>query len=248
MKKNTVCRLCSSCCPVEVEVENDRLIAAERRSPLPPGERWPCVKLQAAEEIVYAPDRLKKPLIRKEGGARGEFREASWDEALDLVAERFRHFKENHGAQSVCWLRGMAADWGAPWDYANRLMNAFGSPNTIGNGSVCHVARDMAHVYTYGAMTLPQIKASRCILVWGKSDPDTNPTAAEAILCRPKAGRQTDRRRSHPDQTGLDGRHLAAGQTGTRRPPGHGHDPRDHRGRSVTMPISSGNGPSDSTN
>jgi anaerobic selenocysteine-containing dehydrogenase len=188
MKKSTVCRLCSSCCPVDVEVEHNRLVSAERRSPLPPGERWPCVKLQAAGEIVHAPDRLKKPLIREEEGVRGKFREASWDEALDLVAGRFRHFKEKYGAQSVCWLRGMAADWGAPWDYANRLMNAFGSPNTVGNGSVCHVARDMAHVYTYGAMTLPQIKASRCILVWGKSDPDTNPAATEAILSAKKQG------------------------------------------------------------
>jgi anaerobic selenocysteine-containing dehydrogenase len=188
MKKPTVCRLCSSCCPVEVEVVHSRLVAAERRSPLPPEERWPCAKLQAAGEIVHSPDRLKKPLIREEGGPRGKFRETSWDEALDLVAARFRHFKALYGAQSVCWLRGMAADWGAPWDYANRLMNAFGSPNSVGNGSVCHVARDMAHVYTYGAMTLPQITASRCILVWGKSDPDTNPTATEAILSARKQG------------------------------------------------------------
>jgi anaerobic selenocysteine-containing dehydrogenase len=188
MKKQTVCRLCSSCCPVEVEVENNRLVAAERRSLLPPEQRWPCVKLQAAGEIIHSPDRLKKPLIREVGGARGKFREASWDEALDLIAGEFRYFKEQYGPQSVCWLRGMAADWGAPWDYANRLMNAFGSPNTVGNGSVCHVARDMAHVYTYGAMTLPQINASRCILVWGKSDPDTNPAAAEAIFSTRKQG------------------------------------------------------------
>ena len=145
-------------------------------------------KLQAAGEIVHSPDRLKKPLIREEGSVRGKFREASWDEALDLVAGKFRHFKDQYGPQSVCWLRGMAADWGAPWDYANRLMNAFGSPNSVGNGSVCHVARDMAHVYTYGAMTMPQIKASRCILVWGKSDPDTNPAATEAILAARKQG------------------------------------------------------------
>ena len=92
------------------------------------------------------------------------------------------HFKQTHGPESVAWLRGMAADWGAQWDYANRLMNLFGSPNTIGNGSVCHVARDMAHVYTYGAMTLPLPKTSRCIVIWGKNDRNTAPGAAEAIL------------------------------------------------------------------
>ena len=76
----------------------------------------------------------------------------------------------------------MAADWGAPWDYVNRLMNGFGSPNSIGNGSVCHVGREFAHTATYGAMTVPLMQKAKCILIWGKNDRDTNPMAAEAIL------------------------------------------------------------------
>ena len=179
MQSQTVCRFCSACCPVTVTLEAGRLVRAERKSFLPSEKRLQCPKLAAAAEIVYAPDRLLRPLIRTRGDG---FREASWDEALDRVAEKFAHFKQTEGAQSVAWLRGMAADWGAPWDYANRLMNAFGSPNTIGNGSVCHVARDMAHCYTYGAMTLPQPKDSRCIVIWGKNDRNTSPGACEAIF------------------------------------------------------------------
>lgn len=182
MKKDTVCRLCSSCCPVEVEVEDGRLTGARRKSSMPSEFRLECPKLAAAPDIVYSRHRVTTPLVREKGSPRGVFREASWDEALDLVAERFLHFKREYGAQSVCWLRGMAADWGAPWDYANRLMNAFGSPNSIGNGSVCHVAREMAHVYTYGAMTMPQARNARCILVWGKNDRNTCPPAFEGIL------------------------------------------------------------------
>lgn len=180
MIHHTVCRLCSACCPITAEVENGKLVAAKRKSFLPPAARFHCPKLQAAPEIVYSPERLLKPLIRKKGS--DAFRQASWEAALDLVAEKFQYFKEQHGPESVAWLRGMAADWGAPWDYANRLMNLFGSPNTIGNGSVCHVARDIAHVYTYGAMTLPLPKTSRCIVIWGKNDRNTAPGAAEAIF------------------------------------------------------------------
>jgi anaerobic selenocysteine-containing dehydrogenase len=180
MQLDTVCRLCSACCPVLAHVENGKLLGAERKSFLPPDQRLVCPKLQVAPEIVYSPQRVLKPLIRKKG-ASGEFQEATWDTALDLVAEKFLSYKETSGPESVAWLRGMAADWGAPWDYANRLMNHFGSPNTIGNGSVCHVARDMAHVYTYGAMTLPLPKTSRCIVIWGKNDRNTAPGAAEAI-------------------------------------------------------------------
>ncbi len=180
MKKDTVCRLCSSCCPVEVVVEDNRLIAAVRKSSSPSGERSSCPKLRAAADIVYSPDRLKKPLVRAKRDQNG-FSEASWNNALNLVADRFQYFKKAYGAESVCWLRGMAADWGAPWDYVNRLMNLFGSPNTIGNGSVCHVAREMAHVVTYGAMTASDQKHSECIIVWGKNDRDTNPAAFESI-------------------------------------------------------------------
>jgi anaerobic selenocysteine-containing dehydrogenase len=178
MKIDSVCRLCSSCCPIVATVEQGRLVAAERKTPLPPGEAWPCPKLAAAADIVYSPLRLQQPLIRQPDNG---YREATWDEALDLVASRLLDCRQRHGAESVAWLRGMAADWGPPWDYANRLMNAFGSPNTIGNGSVCHVAREMAHNYTYGAMTIPQVQNSDCILIWGKNDQHTNPPAFDAI-------------------------------------------------------------------
>ncbi|MGQ9687763.1 MAG: molybdopterin-containing oxidoreductase family protein [Desulfobaccales bacterium] len=180
MQRHTVCRLCSACCPVIATVEDGRLVGAERQSPFPPEQRLVCPKLKAAPEILYSPDRLLTPLIRKKGSS--DFRPASWEEALDLVAAKFQYFKEAHGPQTVAWLRGMAADWGAPWDYANRLMNLFGSPNTIGNGSVCHVGRDMAHCYTYGAMTLPQARNARAIVIWGKNDRNTAPGAAEAII------------------------------------------------------------------
>ncbi|MSM38591.1 MAG: molybdopterin-dependent oxidoreductase [Geobacter sp.] len=176
---DTVCRLCSSCCPIEAEVEDNRLVGARRKSFLDPDKRLTCAKLAAAPEIVYSPKRLTVPLIKREDGS--GFREAGWDEALDLVAARFHRHRQESGPQSVAWLRGMAADWGAPWDYPNRLMNVFGSPNTIGNGSICFVARDFAHSYTYGSMAYPEAKNARCIIVWGKNDGDTALGAAEGI-------------------------------------------------------------------
>lgn len=178
MKKDTVCRMCSSCCPVEVEVVAGKLVSAQRKSFLSKDLRSPCLKLQAVADIVYSDKRLTTPLIREKDGA---FRQASWDEALDLVAERFKHYQGQARPEAVGWLRGMAADWGSPWDYANRLMNCYGSPNTIGNGSICFVAREMAHTYTYGAMSFPEATKAKCILVWGKHDADTTLGVADAI-------------------------------------------------------------------
>jgi len=171
MEKDTICR-----------ITDNRLIAADRKSFVSKEKRHFCPKLNAAPDIVYSPDRLKRPLVKKKGKGSDHFVETSWDEALDLIADKFNWLKKEHGAESAAWLRGMAADWGAPWDYANRLMNLFGSPNTIGNGSVCHVAREMAHTFTYGAMTVPEIKKAKCIIIWGKNDMDTNPQAYENIL------------------------------------------------------------------
>ena len=107
MKIDSVCRLCSSCCPIVATVEQGRLVAAERKTPLPAGDAWPCPKLAAAADIVYSPQRLQQPLIRhKDNG----YREATWDEALDLVASRLLDCRQRHGAEAVAWLRGMAAD------------------------------------------------------------------------------------------------------------------------------------------
>jgi len=177
---DTVCRLCSSCCPIEAEVKEGRLVGAVRKSFLDPDRRLACAKLAVAPEIVYSPARLTTPLVKREDGS--GFREATWDEALDRVVAAFRHHERTSGPQSVAWLRGMAADWGAPWDYPNRLMHAFGSPNTIGNGSICFVAREFAHTYTYGSMAFPEAKNAKCIIVWGKNDGNTALGAAESIL------------------------------------------------------------------
>lgn len=179
MKKHTVCRLCSSCCPVEVEVNDDKLVSAKRKSAVEEEKRLHCPKLHAASDIVYSPNRLTQPLIRDQRD--GDFRNASWDEALDLISAKFNRYKADYGAESVAWLRGMAADWGAPWDYANRLMNLFGSPNTIGNGSICFVGREMSHTYTYGSMSFPEAGKSKCLMVWGKHDRDTALGIGEAI-------------------------------------------------------------------
>lgn len=185
-KKHTICRLCSACCPVEVEVAGGHLLKAERSHRKSAFFR-PCPKLAAAAEIIYARERLKQPRRRRPGKST-IFEEISWDQAYDLAAEKLNQIKKEHGPEQVAWLRGMAADWGVPWDYANRLMHAFGSPNAIGNGSVCHVAREMANYYTCGAMPAADPLNSDCIVIWGKNDLDTAPNVGEKILAARDAG------------------------------------------------------------
>jgi len=55
------------------------------------------VKGRFGFDFVHSEDRLTKPLIKENG----EFREASWDEALDLTAKRFFEIKDQHGADTI---------------------------------------------------------------------------------------------------------------------------------------------------
>jgi predicted molibdopterin-dependent oxidoreductase YjgC len=59
-----------------------------------------CVKGRFGYDFINDPDRLKTPLIRENGG----FREASWDEALNLVAEKFQQIKAESSPDAIALL------------------------------------------------------------------------------------------------------------------------------------------------
>jgi thiosulfate reductase/polysulfide reductase chain A len=67
-------------------------------------------------------DRLKTPLIRAVVDGEQTYREASWEEALDLVAEKFTEVKENYGAESFALLKH-----GSPGSHLEHLFKAYGS-------------------------------------------------------------------------------------------------------------------------
>ena len=185
MYLDTVCRLCSASCPVEVEKVQGKIISVKRKQRYPEDIHQYCPKAQAATEIIYSHRRIKQPKIKKKGGS---WQAATWEQALELLANQLKVIKANTGAESICWLRGQASDWGGPWQYVMRLMHAFGSPNAIGNGSVCHAGREALQTWTYGNMTKPDYKNTRCIVCWGRNDQDTNPSAYEDLLFARKKG------------------------------------------------------------
>jgi len=188
-KKYTICHLCARCCPVVVKLENSKIISVERKNSTPSIEEdYFCPKLRAASEIVYSPKRLKAPLIKKKMNGKDIWNGSTWEQTLDIIATKLNLFKQKYGAESVSWLRGQAADWGAPWHYAIRFMNTFGSPNVFGNGSVCYWVREMAHVFTYGAITSSDYKNSKCIIIWGQNNRDTKLPSYDRILYAKKQG------------------------------------------------------------
>jgi len=92
----TTCSYCGVGCQMNLIVKNNRIIGVEPAN----GKSnmgLLCVKGKFAYNFVGHPDRLKTPLIKKDG----KFVEASWDEAYGLVVEKITEIKKKHGADAI---------------------------------------------------------------------------------------------------------------------------------------------------
>ena len=92
----TICPYCGCGCGLYLVVKDGTVIGVEPWKEHPLGEGKLCPKGRNCYEYLYSKDRLKKPLLRKNG----EFREISWEEALNIVSEKFKSVKspEDFGA------------------------------------------------------------------------------------------------------------------------------------------------------
>jgi len=98
-RTKTVCTYCGVGCSFDVWTKDRHILKVE---PLdgPTNGISTCIKGKFGWDFVNSPDRLTKPIIR-EGG---KFREVSWDEALDLVARKFREIKAKNGPDSLAFV------------------------------------------------------------------------------------------------------------------------------------------------
>jgi predicted molibdopterin-dependent oxidoreductase YjgC len=94
-KVATTCPYCGVGCQFYLNVKDDRIVDVTSKWNAPANHGWTCVKGRFGWDFVHHPDRLTKPMIRREKG--GELEEVTWDEALDFVASRFGGIKEQYG-------------------------------------------------------------------------------------------------------------------------------------------------------
>jgi predicted molibdopterin-dependent oxidoreductase YjgC len=93
----TTCTYCGCGCQLELNVQNDRVISVTTRDEVGVNHGSLCVKGRFGYEFINSDERLTTPLIKKDG----EFQEASWDEALSLVAEKFTAIRDEHGPGAI---------------------------------------------------------------------------------------------------------------------------------------------------
>ncbi len=97
---NSVCRQCSAGCGIEVKIREGRAKKLEGNAEFPVNFGKLCSRGQAGLQVVYGPDRLTTPLIKK----KGEFEQASWPKALKVVADRLRNIQESGKSNKVVYL------------------------------------------------------------------------------------------------------------------------------------------------
>ena len=99
-KVRTTCSYCGVGCQIHLHVKNNRVVKASGVEEVAPNFGSLCVKGRFGYDFIHSADRLKTPLIKENG----TFREASWDEALDLVARKLGEIKAEYGADTIGFL------------------------------------------------------------------------------------------------------------------------------------------------
>ena len=93
----TTCPYCGVGCQMWLHVKDNEVVRVSGVEGVEPNQGSLCVKGRYGFDFVQSPERLTKPLIKENG----KFREAEWDEALDLVASKFTALRDEHGPDSL---------------------------------------------------------------------------------------------------------------------------------------------------
>ncbi|MBN2061393.1 MAG: molybdopterin-dependent oxidoreductase [Deltaproteobacteria bacterium] len=164
----TFCAMCGPGpgCGIYAIVKDGRFIRIEgmKESPLNKGKN--CAKAHAAPQWVYSPQRLRHPLKRTGNKGEGKFQKITWDEAVNLVAEKLKEQKDKYGPESLAILSPARRSYS---DYSYRFLMAHGSPN-YGHSGICAMQNAFSFGYTFGATwPVADYKNSDLIVLWGKN-------------------------------------------------------------------------------
>ena len=97
-KVRTTCTYCGVGCQMDLNIHGGKIVKVTgNREYGQPNEGSLCVKGRFGMDFVHSPERLKTPLIRKDG----ELKEATWDEAYSYIAEKLAAIKKKHGPDSI---------------------------------------------------------------------------------------------------------------------------------------------------
>ncbi len=176
------CRFCGTGCSVLVGTQDGRVVASQGDPDAPVNRGLNCIKGYFLPKIMYGKDRLTQPLLRKTDGVydkEGEFTPVSWDEAFDVMADKFKKTLKEKGPTAV----GMfgSGQWTVWEGYAAaKLYKAgFRSNNIDPNARHCMASAVVGFARTFG-MDEPMgcyddLEKADAFVLWGSNMAEMHP-------------------------------------------------------------------------
>jgi anaerobic selenocysteine-containing dehydrogenase len=165
-----ICPLCEATCGLELTISTDpvdRVLGArgDRDDVFSAG--FICPKGAGFAELDGDPDRLTRPLVRRDG----QFTEVGWDEAFAVVAEGLGEILQQHGGQSVAvYLGNPNAHTVAGALYPTLLVRALGTRNMFSASTLDQMPKQVALGYLFGnpfAFTVPDMDRTDHLVIIG---------------------------------------------------------------------------------
>ncbi len=172
----TVCTYCGVGCNLEVSSKNGEILSIQAPYDAEVNQGHTCLKGRYAFKFYDHPERLRDPLIKRDG----EFHKATWEEVYDVISKKLTSIKDKHGPDAIAGISSSRCT-----NEENYLMQKFiraviGTNNIDGCARVCHspTALGMQRVYGTGAATnsIEDIPFTDMIMVIG-----ANPTKAHPV-------------------------------------------------------------------
>ncbi|MDP6353329.1 MAG: molybdopterin-dependent oxidoreductase, partial [Alphaproteobacteria bacterium] len=163
--KSVVCSSCDGFCPLAAKVQDGRVVKVTTREH-PFFKDVICMKGAYAPKSFAHPDRLMHPLKREGERGGGEWRQVSWDDALDDIATRLQRIVDQHGPEALA-VATSNANVTLDNGLTRRFMNLLGSPNFISGVAYCMGNTAAVNRMVYGWYPRGDILNSRCIVLFG---------------------------------------------------------------------------------
>lgn len=166
----TACPLdCPDACTLNVTVRGGRVTKVDGSTENHITNGYICAKVRRFPERVYGDDRLLYPAVRRGAKGAGQFRRVTWDDALDLIAEKMRAARDHGGAETVLPLCYGGSNGFLTQDYADAILfRRFGASRLL--RTVCAAPTGAANAGLYGKMasvSYEDYPAAKLILIWG---------------------------------------------------------------------------------
>jgi formate dehydrogenase major subunit len=202
-KIDSVCPFCGVGCLLTYNVKGNEIVSVDGRDG-PANHNRLCVKGRFGFDYVHHPQRLTKPLIRKAGVPKNSeevgdpskwrdvFREATWEEALDLTAGKLKGLRDTHGLKALAGFGSAKGSNEEAYLFQKLVRTGFGSNNVDHCTRLCHASSVAALLEGVGSAAVSNqvndIEHSDMILVIGSNPTANHPVAATWMKNAAKRG------------------------------------------------------------